>query len=111
MAGGVPDQQEATMILIVRHTVRDYAAWKPVFDEDENRRTQYGLRNHIIYHTAEDPNDLTIEFQIESRERAEELLRDPALAEAMERSGVIGKPLVVWLEKVESVSYEQARAA
>ncbi len=27
----------------------------------------------------------------------------------MERSGVISKPLVVWLERVESASYEQAR--
>jgi len=99
------------MILIVRHTVRDYAAWKPVFDEHESVRAKYGLLSHTIYHTTEDPNDLTLEFQIESRERAEGLLVDPSLAEAMERGGVIGEPLVVWLEKVESVSYEQARAA
>jgi hypothetical protein len=111
LAGGVPDQQEATMILIVRHTVRDYDAWKPVFDEHESVRAKYGLLSHTIYHTAEDPNDLTLEFQIDSRERAEGLLVDPSLAETMERGGVIGEPLVVWLEKVESVSYEQARAA
>ena len=59
------------MILIVRHTVRDYAAWKPVFDEGEGLRTEYGLLSHTIYRTIEDPNDLTLEFQIESRERAQ----------------------------------------
>lgn len=99
------------MILIVRHTVRDYDAWKPVFDGHESVRAKYGLLSHIIYHAAEDPNDLTIEFQIESRERAEGILTDPSLAEAMERGGVIGEPLVVWLEKVESVSQERAQTA
>ncbi len=99
------------MILIVRHTVRDYAARKPVFDEGESLRTKYGMLSHTIYHTAEDPNDLTLEFQIESRERAEGIIQDPKLAEDMERGGVVGEPLVVWLEKVESASYEQARAA
>jgi hypothetical protein len=111
LAGGVPDQQEATMILIVRHTVRDYDAWKPVFDQGEGLRTKYGLLSHTIYHAAEDPNDLTLEFRIESRERAEAIMQDPQLAKDMERGGVISEPLVVWLEKVESVSYKQVRAA
>ena len=98
------------MILIVRHSVRDYDAWKSVFDEGEGLRTKYGLLGHIIYHTTEDPNDLTLEFQIESRERAEGIMRDPQLARDMERGGVVSEPLVVWLERVESISYEQVRA-
>ena len=83
----------------------------PVFDGHESVRAKYGLLSHTIYHTAEDPNDLTLEFQIESRERAEGIIQDPKRAEDMERGGVVGEPLVVWLEKVESASYEQARAA
>lgn len=74
-------------------------------------RAKYGLLSHTIYHTTEDPDDLTLEFQIESRERPEGLLVDPSLAEAMDRRGVIREPLVVWLEKVENVSYWQSRAA
>jgi hypothetical protein len=35
------------MYVIVQHTVRDYDAWKPVFDEHESIRTKYGAKGHI----------------------------------------------------------------
>jgi hypothetical protein len=38
-------------------------------------------------------------------------MRDPSLAEAMQRSGVLGEPLVAWLEEAESVSHAERRAA
>ena len=111
LAGGVPDQQEALMIVVLQTKVRDYDAWKPLFDEHEGVRAKYGLLGHTIYRNADAPNDLTLTFRIESRKRAEEFMRDPSLAEAMQRSGVLGEPLVAWLEEAESVSYAERRAA
>lgn len=99
------------MILTVQHTVRDYDAWKPVFDEHESVRATHGCLGHTIYRDADKPEDLTVFIQCESRERAEGILRDPSLAEAMERGGVIGEPRVTWLAEAETSSYVERRAA
>jgi quinol monooxygenase YgiN len=102
---------EAIMILIVQHTVRDYDAWKPVFDEHESVRAKYGCLGHTIYRDADKPEDLMVFIQCESRERAEGILRDPSLAASMERGGVLGEPRVTWLAEAETSSYVKRRAA
>ena len=110
--GGVPQTREAIpMLLIVQHRVLDYDAWKPVFDEHESVRARYGGQGHTIYRSADDPNDLTLLLRYESRERADELMRDPSLREAMEKGGVISEPRFTWLEEAEASSYAARRAA
>ncbi len=99
------------MDLILQHTVRDFDAWKPVFDEHEAVRAKYGCLGHTIYRSKDDPNDVTIVTSWESRERAEEFTRDPSLREAMERGGVIGEPRITWVDSVETVPYAARRAA
>jgi len=99
------------MILIVQHTVRDYDAWKPVFDEHESVRAKYGCLGHTIYRDADKPNDVTVLFRYESRERADEFMRDPSLREVMERGGVISEPRATWLEEDETSTYKQRQAA
>jgi len=105
------NERTKTMNLIVQHTVRDYDAWKPVFDEHQSVRAKYGCRGHTIYRDADKPNDVTIVMDNESRERADEFMRDPSLAEAMERGGVISEPRATWVEKAESTSYAERLAA
>ena len=99
------------MFLVVQHTVRDYDAWKTVFDEHESVRTKYGALGHTIYRDAGDPNAVTIFNRFESRARAEEFARDPSLPEAMKRGGVLGEPRITWLEEADSASYASRRAA
>jgi quinol monooxygenase YgiN len=99
------------MKLIVQHTVRDYDAWKPAFDEHESVRARYGCLGHTIYRDADNPNDVSILMDYESRERAEEFMRDPSLAEAMQKGGVISEPRATWLDTAETRSYAARRAA
>ena len=99
------------MFIVVQHTVRDYDAWKTVFDEHQSVRAKYGSLGHTIYRDADNPDDVTIFSQFESRARAEEFARDPSLAEAMERGGVIGEPRIMWVEEADAASYASRRAA
>jgi heme-degrading monooxygenase HmoA len=99
------------MLLIVQHKVTDYDVWKPVFDEHESVRAKYGGQGHTIYRGADDPNELTLVFRYESRERADEFMRDPSLAEAMRRGGVISEPRFTWVEEAEVLSYQERKAA
>ena len=99
------------MILVVQHTVKDYDAWKPLFDEHESTRAKYGGTGHTIYRDADDPNSVTIFNRFETREGAEAFSRDPSLKEAMERGGVTSEPRIMWVEEAESASYAARKAA
>jgi len=74
-------------------------------------RARYGGQGHTIYRAADDPNDLTLLLRCESRERADEFMRDPFLCEAMEQGGVTSEPRVQWVEEAEAVTYAARRAA
>ena len=93
------------MILIVQHTVRDYDAWKPVFDEHAEVRQRYGATGHELYRGLDDPNDITVVSHFPSRAQAEAFATDPSLREAMARGGVISEPRITWADETESVDY------
>jgi quinol monooxygenase YgiN len=99
------------MELIVQHTVRDYDAWKPFFDDHEPVRTKYGCQSHTIYRDADNPNDVTIVFRYESRARAEEFMKDPSLRDTLAKAGVISEPRTTWVNEQESREYSARRAA
>ena len=80
--------------MIVRHSVRDYGAWRPVYDGHEAARTAAGLANGRFYRSAEDPNDILLLFDTADRRKAEEFGRSDDLREAMQRAGVVGQPEV-----------------
>ena len=42
----------------------DYAKWKPVFDEREGARREYGFTAHSLHREADDPNVVIIAFRV-----------------------------------------------
>jgi quinol monooxygenase YgiN len=92
-------------ILVVHHRVRDFDAWKPVFDAHEPVRRDHGAQRHWVYRTADDPNDVVVALDFSSQEQASAFLEDPSLREAMRRAGVDGKPQIHFREPVETVEY------
>jgi len=98
------------MIVMVQHKVRDYDAWKSVFDEHRAVRTRHGATGHELYRGLEDPNEVTVINQFPSREQAEAFAADPSLKEAMERGGVISEPRLTWALEAEAIDYK-AKAA
>lgn len=99
------------MIIIVQHTVRDYDAWKTVFDEHQDVRTRHGATGHVLYRGADNPNEITVVSHFPSREQAEAFAADPSLKEAMARGGVISEPRITWAVEGEAVEYRQSKAA
>ena len=79
-------------VLIIRHAVGDYAAWRPVYDAHEAARTAVGLTNGRVFRSTDDPNDILILHDTADRRRAEEFGRSDDLREAMRRAGVVGQP-------------------
>ncbi len=94
------------MIILVQHRVRDFASWKPVFEQQGGLvRIKHGAAGHSLYRSVDDPNDVVVSVEFPAEERARSFLADPALKEEMEQAGVQGQPTVTLCEEVDAVSY------
>ena len=56
--------------LAVRHHVRDYAAWRTVYDEVESLRAQHGCTAQRVMRLPEDRNELFITHDFPTAEQA-----------------------------------------
>jgi hypothetical protein len=94
------------MILLVQHRVREFASWKPIFDEQGSIiRIRHGATRHWLYRSLDDPNDVVVSIEFPEEERARSFVADPALREEMEQAGVQGQPTVTLCEEVDAVNY------
>lgn len=86
--------------MLVQHKVKDFAAWKAVYDSVYDLRKSNGELSDRIYRDAEDPNSLTILFEWDSLDNARKYAQSSELKEAMEKAGVVGPPSIYFLNKV-----------
>ena len=77
---------------ILHHTVNDYEAWRPYYDDDEPRRSAAGIRTIEVFRDSENPNNIFMYWEIEDPAKLEHLLHDPELKELMEKAGVTSEP-------------------
>jgi len=91
--------------MFVKHRVADFAAWKPVFDDNEAARRQAGITAHSLHRDADDPNVVIIAFRVNDIARAKEFASSDELREAMQRAGVQGPPEFWFAEDVEDKTY------
>jgi hypothetical protein len=80
--------------LVVQHHVRDYAAWRKVYDEVEPLRAQHGCTAQRVMRLPDDGNELFVIHDFPTAEQAASFGQDPALREGMDRAGVEGAPRI-----------------
>lgn len=90
--------------LLVRHKVKDYLLWKLEFVEHAGTRKATGSLGGMLFQSLDDPNEIVVLMQWEDLASARAFMASAELREAMERAGVLGKPDVVFLEKLEQPS-------
>ena len=73
-------------MMIVRHKVRDYGQWRPVFDQHAQMQRAAGLLSSSI------PRILR---------KAKEFAASPDLKEAMMTAGVLDTPTIYFLESID----------
>lgn len=93
------------MIVAVRHTVADVAAWKRVFDEHAAVRKQHGATGHRLLQSAEDPKTVLILNYFPDRASIDAFASDPSLADAMQRAGVVAQPEITIWDETEETPY------
>ena len=87
-------------ILIVRHTVADYKAWRKLYDSAEVKKVQkgHGVTADAVYQAADNPNDVTVTHEFASAAKAKAFIALPELKQAMQKAGVQGAP-TFWIGK------------
>lgn len=88
--------------VFIRHAVRDYAAWKKVFDALAPHRRAGGELRYKVSRMVGDPDMVCLSFQWESVASAGEFFASPELADAWKRAGVLERPEVLIAEETES---------
>jgi hypothetical protein len=105
-AGAVAQQmkQEGKRVdkvtVVITHEVKDYVAWKNVFDADDMDRSKAGFKLSGVYRDAKSPNWVTVVGEFPNVDAAESFVSNPKLKEIMGQGGVLGKPEVRFLTKV-----------
>jgi hypothetical protein len=79
-------------VVDVRHTVKDYDKWRPIFDADSVNRTPAGMQNIVVARNADTANNLLIVFKITDIAKTKAMAADPKLKATMDKAGVISKP-------------------
>jgi len=83
--------------LYVHHKVKDYVAWRKVFDDLTTMRTQYGCTGHQVFQSPSDPKEITILTDWKTVEQAKAYAMSTDLKEGMQNAGVLSQPDVMFL--------------
>ena len=84
------------MHLLVRHKVFDFVKWKSVYDAHLSARQKAGLKEIHLFRNAQDPNEVTLLFEVEDFDKAKTFVASDGLHHAMEK-GVMGAEEVSFL--------------
>ena len=87
--------------LVIRHKVKDFAAWKKAYDLHQPSRQQAGLTERHLLRGADDPNQVIMLFEARDLQKAREFIASPDLRDAMARAGVADKPDLYFLNSAQ----------
>jgi len=77
---------------MIRHKVKDWDAWKKEFDSHKQSRTDAGLTDRVVAHTAGDNTMVTVVFAVTDKTKAEAFMKSEDLKNKMTAAGVTGTP-------------------
>lgn len=84
----------ATAILVVRHRVNDFGAWRAVYDTVGDLRQRHGCTADEVFVDPGDKQDVFVVHRFPTLEQAQAFAGSDELREAMGRAGVAGPPRV-----------------
>jgi hypothetical protein len=85
--------------MLVRHKVKDFSAWKPLYDGNLPMRKEYGITEKYLTHSDSDPNEVVVLFEAADLARAKAFAESDDLHKVMEKAGVIDKPDIIYLHE------------
>lgn len=78
--------------VILDFKVKDYDAWKKVFDGDHQQRINAGMADRAISEVNGNPNEVSLVIAISDLKKTEDFMHSKELKHRMDSAGVIGTP-------------------
>jgi hypothetical protein len=91
-ANVAPEPQMPQYGMLVVQRVKNYDAWKTVFDADVQARKDAGMSGHSLMRGASDPNLVAVWAPVGDIEKAKAFGASKELKDKMKQAGVQGKP-------------------
>ena len=88
--------------MLIQHKVKDFAAWKKIFDSVADLRSAGGELSAQVFRDASNPDSLTIINKWNSLENAQKFAHSPELKAAMEKAGVEGPPNISFMNEASA---------
>jgi quinol monooxygenase YgiN len=95
-----PQPQMPPLSMVITHNLKDYAAWKPLFDSHEQARKDAGLVGHCVMKDVKKPKSISIWSAYADQAKVDAMLGSEDMKTKMKEAGVVGKPTVVPLKHV-----------
>ncbi len=103
------------VVMFWSYRVADWDAWSEsyrIVNEDEERarerRDKYGMLRRWVYRSVDDPNEVMLVAEFETRAGAEALMQDPeGMRRWQERTGLEVFPPVLLTEQVEPLAWNR----
>ena len=76
----------------VRHKVADFSKWKTVYDQHDAIRKQFGCKKSEVFTNTQNPNEVLVVTEWDSKEQAAKFDSSANLKEAMQNAGVVSTP-------------------
>lgn len=77
-------------LLTIQHTVRDYRAWRAVYDTLEEVRQDWGVIADAVHQLADAPNTVLVLHHFATTAQAQGFLTNREHRAAMQRAGAEG---------------------
>lgn len=81
-----------------KHKVKDYDAWRPYFDGDQERIHSVGAKTVSVMRSTSDPNEVHFLFDVPDLGAFAEKLQSPEVGALMQKAGVLEQPMIYKLE-------------
>jgi hypothetical protein len=88
-------------MMIIRHKVRDYGQWRPIFDGHVEMQRAAGLINPRDHSADSNKSEIVVLFDTEDTNKAKDFAASADLKEAMIKAGVLDTPTIYFLELID----------
>ncbi len=96
-------------LVIIRHKVKDFTAWKKAFEAHADARGAAGFSDARVYRSADDSSEVIVLLDTSDTVVAKQFIGSPDLKEAMASAGVVDKPEVFVLISADAPDLPKAR--
>jgi len=84
---------------MVRQNVKDFDAWKKIFDEDGPNRKMASSKGGHVFRALDDSNNVFVLLEFDDLDKAKKFMNSDGLKETMKNAGVLGKPDVYLMDE------------